>query len=103
MKRILIPLIVLAVMIASVSMAAASGDDSSKTAAPNAFHNNRPPPPPPPREAIDACANLEAGADCTFDMHGDTVTGKCRRGPDPDMPLACAPNDMPPPPPMRRR
>jgi len=63
---------------------------------------DRPPPPPfPPREAVDACTGLAAGAACSFAIDGRTLTGTCRVGPDGSGPTACAPADMPPPPPRR--
>jgi hypothetical protein len=55
--------------------------------------------PLPPKEAFDACANLTAGAACAFDIDSHHVTGTCRRGPDGQGPLACAPDHPPPPPP----
>jgi hypothetical protein len=57
-------------------------------------NGDRPPPQHPPREAVEACANLQEGASCSVSMRGQTVSGKCRRGPDGQGPLACA---LPPP------
>ena len=51
-------------------------------------------PPQPPQEAMDACANQKEGATCTVSFHGQTVQGKCVKGPEGQGPLAC----MPPPP-----
>lgn len=52
--------------------------------------------PPLPQAALDACANLTAGASCAFDIDSHHVTGTCRQGPSGNGPLACAP-DQPPP------
>lgn len=52
----------------------------------------------PPQEALDACANLAAGAACSFDADGHHVDGTCRTGPDGQGPLACAPQMRMPPP-----
>jgi hypothetical protein len=58
-----------------------------------------PPPPKPPQEALDACASLAAGADCSFSCNGDTISGTCIAPPDGGA-LACAPATPPPPPPQ---
>ena len=50
----------------------------------------------PPPEAIAACKEKSAGDTCTMDLHGHTLDGICRTGPDGNGPLACAP-DRPPP------
>jgi hypothetical protein len=55
-------------------------------------------PPPPPREAVEACAKLDAGDACSFESPHGTVEGECflpEDAPD-DAPLACKP-DAPPP------
>lgn len=70
---------------------------ASATAARGSGGCRRPPPPPP--QAIDACANLGAGATCAFDVDSHHVTGTCRQGPNDSGPLACAPDQPPPPPP----
>ena len=64
-----------------------------------------PPPPPhghrgPPPEAFAACKKLSAGDACTVKLPDRTVEGICRNGPDGKGELACAPKDMPPPPPL---
>jgi hypothetical protein len=56
-----------------------------------------PPPPKPPQEAIDACASLAEGADCAFSCNGDPISGTCLAPPDGSGPLACAPDQPPPP------
>ncbi len=61
----------------------------------SASANDNSGPPRPPQEAIDACANLSDGATCTVFFYGQTIHGKCHRGPSGQTPLAC----MPPPPP----
>jgi hypothetical protein len=57
--------------------------------------NGKAPPPRPPREAVEACASSEEGAACTVSFHGQSISGKCRKGPDGEGPLACM---LPPPP-----
>jgi hypothetical protein len=52
----------------------------------------------PPQQALDACANLTAGAACSFDADGHHIDGTCRNGPDGQGPLACAPQMRLPPP-----
>jgi hypothetical protein len=58
-------------------------------------NGDRPPPPHLPREAVEACAELQEGASCSVSRRGQTVSGKCHKGPDGQGPLACA---LPPPP-----
>ena len=49
----------------------------------------------PPREAIDACTSLPKNATCSFDgRDGKQLSGTCR-APKTDIPLACAPVEMP--------
>jgi len=55
----------------------------------------------PPPEALAACVNLKAGDACSIALRGATVDGTCRTGPDGQGDLACAPKDMPLPPPER--
>jgi hypothetical protein len=52
----------------------------------------------PPPEAFDACDGLAAGDACAFDLDGHHVEGTCKSGPEGDGPLACAPDQPPPPP-----
>ena len=74
--------------------------DASSAAATTATADagDRPPAPRPPIASIDACASSAAGDACAFDVDGHHVTGTCRRGPDDQGPLACAPDHPPPPP-----
>ena len=46
----------------------------------------------PPQEAVDACARLAVDQACRFTFDGRDHEGLCRRGPDGQGPLACAPN-----------
>jgi hypothetical protein len=55
-----------------------------------------PPPHGPPQEALDACKSLSEGAACRVTFHDRTMDGTCRKGPDANSALACAPA-MPPP------
>lgn len=48
----------------------------------------------PPPEALEACADLQEGDDCTFIGRDETVTGYCAAPA--DRPLACAPEGRPP-------
>jgi hypothetical protein len=45
----------------------------------------------PPQEAIAACAKLSLDAACTFTFDGRHHEGTCRRGPEGQGPIACAP------------
>lgn len=45
----------------------------------------------PPQEAQAACAKLELGATCHFTFDGRAHDGTCRRGPEGEGPIACAP------------
>ncbi len=45
----------------------------------------------PPQEAIAACAKLTLDAACTFTFDGRHHEGTCRRGPEGQGPIACAP------------
>ena len=55
--------------------------------------------PQPPQEAFTACANASAGASCTVNFHGRTITGTCAQFT--DSRLFCRPEGMPPPPDQR--
>ncbi len=51
----------------------------------------------PPPQAIEACNGKTAGDQCEFKgRKGDILKGTCFT-PDKDKPLACRPNDRPPP------
>jgi hypothetical protein len=52
----------------------------------------------PPPVAVEACASLADGAACRFVIDGKTLESVCRKGPNGEEPLACAP--PPPPGPM---
>jgi len=69
--------------------------------APLAAQSGGPPsgPPRPPQEAIDACSNRAEGDACSVTFGDRTIEGTCRRGPNGDGPLACAPKGPPPGPP----
>jgi hypothetical protein len=71
-------------LFSSVALAALMGSASQA-------HAN---PPAPPQEAIDACANLKDGAECTVSFHGKSIQAKCVTGPEGQGQLAC----LPPPP-----
>jgi hypothetical protein len=51
----------------------------------------------PPQEAIDACAKLTSGVSCSFTFDGRAHQGVCRRGPEGQGPVACAPHRGPGP------
>jgi hypothetical protein len=74
--------------------------DSPLEASATAATTARPRPPGPPQASIDACASSAAGDACAFDLDQHHVTGTCRRGPDDQGPLGCAP-DQPPRPPAK--
>lgn len=46
----------------------------------------------PPAEALAACAKLSLDATCSFTFDGRSHQGVCRRGPEGQGPIACAPN-----------
>ena len=49
----------------------------------------------PPREAVEACASLAVDATCGFaGRDGQQISGTCR-SPEADIPLVCAPADLP--------
>ena len=54
---------------------------------------------PPPKEAFDACQSLAESANCTVQLGDHAIEGTCRKGPDGQSKLACAPNHPPMPPP----
>ncbi len=59
---------------------------------------DRPMPPRPPKEALAACESKAEGGACTVETpNGDRVTGRCRRGPRGETPLACVPSNGPGP------
>lgn len=61
--------------------------------------SGRPPHPKrggPPPEALTACTGLAENATCSMTLGDKTVSGSCRRGPQADAGLACAPSGPPP-------
>lgn len=47
---------------------------------------------PPPKEALDACNGKAEQDSCSFvGRQSENITGNCRKGPDGQGPLACAP------------
>ena len=77
-------------LLASVTLAAMTGFPPAQALA----ANDNGGPPAPLQEAIDACANQKEKATCTVSFHGQSVQGKCVKGPEGQETLAC----MPPPP-----
>jgi hypothetical protein len=57
---------------------------------------------PPPQEAIDACQHLDQDQLCRFTRDGREREGSCRRPPDGQGPLHCAPDRQLEPPPEDR-
>ena len=51
---------------------------------------------PPPKEAFAACETLAEGVNCTVQLESRSIEGTCRKGPEGQGELACAPN-LPPP------
>ncbi len=88
MFRLCTALLLAGMATACVDDATASNSQSATSAQGSGCHR----PPPPPQQAIDACANLSAGASCAFDIDSHHVTGTCRQGPNGNGPLACAPD-----------
>jgi hypothetical protein len=66
--------------------------------APLAAQSGGPPPGGchPPQEAIDACSSRAEGDACSVTFGDHTMEGTCRKGPNGDGPLACAPKGPPP-------
>ncbi len=81
----------------SVDKATTTTADSSSTASQTAEEAPHDPPPGPPPEAFQACESKAAGDDCSVEIHGHTLQGKCRQGPRGESKLACAPPHMHPP------
>jgi len=51
----------------------------------------------PPPEAIAACDGAKQGDACTIKFDDQTINGTCEQGPDASKPLACRPDNLPPP------
>ena len=51
----------------------------------------------PPPEALEVCADLEAGDSCSFEGPKGTAEGTCEAPPQGEGELACRPADAPPP------
>jgi hypothetical protein len=49
----------------------------------------------PPKQALDACKSLAEGASCTVTLPERAIDGTCRKGPDGEGQLACAPAQLP--------
>ncbi len=58
---------------------------------------------PPPEEAVEACAHLDADRLCRFTHDGREIEGSCRRPPNGQGPLSCAPDRSLEPPPREPR
>jgi hypothetical protein len=58
---------------------------------------------PPPQEAIDSCLHLDLDQLCRFTREGREHEGSCRRAPDGQGPLHCAPDRHMEPPPAEDR
>jgi hypothetical protein len=87
MTRILAALALTSLTLAAPALAVEPGRDSTE-------------PPPfrmPPPEAIAACAPLSLDASCRFTFDGRAHQGTCRRGPEGQGPIACAPDRGPKP------
>jgi len=61
-----------------------------------------PPPREPPKEAFAACAESSEGDTCSVVLGDRTIDGDCRRGPNGEGQLACAPHHPEPPVPDAR-
>ncbi len=68
--------------------------DMDETGEGGADLDRRPPPPPPPA-AVEACADLEAGTPCAFELDGQILEGICWAPAElTGVPLACAPDEV---------
>lgn len=81
-------------VIAFASLALSVGVAFAQQQPPNGGHGG--PPPTPPQEAFSACAERQAGASCSVNFQGQTITGTCAAFTDGR--LFCRPEGMPPPP-----
>jgi hypothetical protein len=78
-----IPCLALLCLTLAAPIATGAGDDRGE--GPRPFRM-------PPQEAQAACAKLALGAACSFTFDGRAHTGVCRRGPEGEGPIACAPH-----------
>jgi hypothetical protein len=83
-----------AAVLFTTACVADTSTDTQASSDPAADHQ----PPPPPDEAFAACDGLAADDACAFELDGHHVEGTCKTGPDGNGPLACAPDQPPPPP-----
>ena len=72
---------------------------SSGTSTPTSEPADAPPPHKPPQQAFDACKSLNEGDACSVTFDGHTMNGTCRKGPNGESDLACAPPHPQGPPP----
>lgn len=96
--------LLLAIAGCSSAAAAESGTSSNQTtlAASAGTPTADAPPPPhhkPPQAAFDACKGASEGAACSVTFGDHTMSGTCRKGPNGEGDLACAPDHPPGPPP----
>ncbi|MES1177310.1 MAG: hypothetical protein ABUL62_23510 [Myxococcales bacterium] len=68
---------------------------------PPSYTADGPPHGKPPQEAFDACKSHSEGDACSVSFDGHTMTGTCRKGPNGESDLACAPAHPPGPPPSQ--
>lgn len=85
---------------------AADGGTSTSSALSNtgtfkssSYVADAPPPHKPPQEAFDACKSHNEGDACRVTFNGHTLDGTCRKGPNGETDLACAPPRPQGPPP----
>jgi hypothetical protein len=69
------------------------------TATPPSYPVDAPAHGKPPQEAFDACKSHSEGDACSVTEGGHTMTGTCRKGPNGESDLACAPPHPQGPPP----
>ena len=93
--------LLLAASLCACEQSGGTGETSQTTSNVTESDDQKPEPPKPPQEAFDACKSLAEGAVCKVAIGDKAVEGTCRKGPDGNATLACAP-DMPPPPPEHR-
>jgi hypothetical protein len=76
-----------------------NGARTPSTGTPSQPVDAPPTPRKPPQEAFDACKSLAEGDACSVSFNGHTMNGTCRKGPNGEGELVCAPPHPAEPPP----
>ena len=81
------------------STSSQSALNAAATTTPPSYPVDAPPRGKPPQEAFDACKSHSEGDACSVTFDGHTMNGTCRKGPNGETDLACAPPHPQGPPP----